>query len=113
MSCRDSCPNGVRTTDIIHAARVDAVEKQGLPLIASLLLKNIIDSTTLMPLAMKLASRLQGAFFKDTLAETGLISRFSLPLIGQGRLVPQLAKTFFLELPEVRALSPGKQRQGR
>lgn len=106
MSCRDSCPNGVRTTDIIHAARVDATEKQGLPLIASLILKNIIDSTTFMPLAMKLASRLQGAFFKDTLTETGLIARFSLPLIGQGRLVPQLAKTFFLELPEVRALSP-------
>ncbi len=106
MSCRDSCPNGVRTTDIIHAARVDVTEKQGLPLIASLFLKNIIDSTTLMPMAMKLASRLQGAFFKDTLAETGLIARFSLPLIGQGRLVPQLAKTFFLELPEVRAFSP-------
>ncbi|MBI5236891.1 MAG: (Fe-S)-binding protein [Deltaproteobacteria bacterium] len=109
MSCRDSCPNGVRTTDIIQAARVDAMEKQGLPFIASFVLKNIIDSTTLMPLAMKLASRLQGAFFKDTLAETGLISRFSLPLVGQGRLVPQLAKTFFLELPEVRALSPGNK----
>lgn len=106
MSCRDSCPNGVRTTGIIQAARVDAARKQGLPFIASLVLKNIIDSTTLMPLAMKLAARLQGAFFKDTLAETGLIARFSLPLIGQGRLVPQLAKTFFLELPDVRALSP-------
>src|SRR3989304_1499338 len=34
--------------------------------------------------------------------EAGLLSRFPLPLMGGGRLLPPLARSFFLELPQVR-----------
>jgi glycolate oxidase iron-sulfur subunit len=103
--CRDVCPAGVKTTEVFIAARADAVRKEGLPFVASFVLKNLLDSSKLMPLALRFASRVKGLVFKDSAVENGLISRFSLPLIGSGRLVPELAPTFFMDLPEVRALS--------
>ena len=57
-----------------------------------------------MPFAMRWANRLQSIAFKDTCAGAGLLSRFTMPLVGSGRLVPQLAVRFFLELPDVKAL---------
>ncbi len=102
-ACRSSCPNGVNTTGIISAARADHVEKKGVPLAASLLFKTLLESSS--PWALKLATKMQGLFFKDASIESGLLSRFSIPLIGNGRLMPQLARTFFLEMPEVKKLS--------
>ncbi|MBI5887282.1 MAG: (Fe-S)-binding protein [Deltaproteobacteria bacterium] len=104
-ACRDTCPNGVDTIGIINAARAQAVKEQGLPLAANLFLKNILDSSKLMPFALKCAARFQGVFFKDSGVDNGLLSRFSLPLVGQGRLIPPLAETFFLDMPEVKALA--------
>ncbi len=64
-------------------------------------------------IALRLASRLKGLVFKDSVVENGLIARFSLPLIGGGRLVPELAPTFFMDLDEVKALaSPPTGRPG-
>jgi glycolate oxidase iron-sulfur subunit len=111
-SCRDNCPKGVSTTAVFAAARADMVEKQGLPFAASVVLKNMLDSSRLMPRALRLASRLQGLFLKDSSVESGLVSRFSLPVVGQGRLLPPLAKTFFLDMPETRALSGGARTSG-
>lgn len=104
-ACKANCPNGVDTTGIISAARADSVEKLGVPLAASLVFKNLLNSGGLMAGAIKIATRLQSLFFKDANFESGLLSRFSLPLIGNNRLLPPLARTFFLELPEVRELS--------
>ena len=116
-ACRDSCPNGVDTTGIIQAARAEAVKKAGLSTVAGFVLRNILDSERLMPLAMKFASRVKGLLLKESPDENGLISRFSLPVIGNNRLLPNLAKEFFLELPEVKALSDvktgGPRRPGR
>lgn len=103
-ACRDSCPNGVDTLGIITAARADAVEKQGMPYAASLVLKTLLDPGRLMPMALKFASRIQGLLLKDSSVEVGLLSRFSLPMLGGGRLLPPLAKQFFLDLPEIKAL---------
>jgi glycolate oxidase iron-sulfur subunit len=44
-------------------------------------------------------------FFKGSSIESGLLSRFSLPVIGGGRLVPRFAKTVFLEMPEIRGMA--------
>lgn len=104
-ACRDNCPNGVDTTGVIKAARAGSVEKLGTPLAASLVFKNLLEPSKVMDFAVKMASRLQGLIFKDASVESGLLSRFSLPLVGKGRLVPPLAKTFFLDLPEARGLS--------
>ena len=111
--CRDVCPAGVKTTDVFIAARAEAVEKEGMPFAASFVMKNLLDSPKLMPWALRLASRLKGLVFKDSVVENGLIARFSLPLIGGGRLVPELAPTFFMDLDEVKALaSPPTGRPG-
>ncbi|TAN63583.1 (Fe-S)-binding protein [bacterium] len=103
-ACRDSCPSGVDTTGIINAARADAVKKQGLGLATDFIFKNVLDSSKLMPFAVKCAAKLQGLFFKDSINENGLISRFSLPVVGSNRLLPPLANKFFLDMPEVKAL---------
>lgn len=106
-ACRTSCPNGVNTTGIISAARADYVEKRGMPAAASLVFKTLLESSS--PLLLRLATKVQGLFFKDASIESGLLSRFSLPLVGNGRLMPPLAKTFFLDLPEVKNLSGSKE----
>lgn len=102
--CRDTCPNGVKTVEIINAARIEVIEKQGMPLAASLVFKNMLDSGKVMPMVMKLATRLQGLLFKGSVVEGGFVSRFSIHGMGNGRLLPQFATTFFMETPEAKAL---------
>lgn len=104
-ACRTNCPNDVDTVSIFAAARAEAMEKQGVPLAASLAFRGLKDPGGVVGMGLKIASRLQGLLFKDATAGPGLVSRFSLPLVGNGRLVPPLAKTFFLDLPEVKSLS--------
>ncbi len=110
-ACKDSCPNGVDTVGVFVAARAELVEKEGLPFVASFVMKSLLEPGRLMPVALRLASRLQGLILKDSSVESGLLSRFSLPVIGGGggagnsRLLPPLAKRFFLDMPDVRALS--------
>ncbi|MBI5469680.1 MAG: (Fe-S)-binding protein [Deltaproteobacteria bacterium] len=103
-ACKSNCPNGVDTVRIFAGARAEAVEKEGVPYAASVVFKNLLESNRL-PWALKLANRLQGVLFRDAVASSGLLSRFPLPLIGSGRLLPPIAKTPFLELPNVKALS--------
>lgn len=111
-ACRDTCPKGVDTVAIYNAARVDAVQKLGAPIAASLVFKNLLESSKVMDAALKIATRLQGLIFKDATAESGLLSRFSLPVIGKGRLLPPLAREFFLETSEARGLpAPAKTGQ--
>lgn len=114
-ACRSNCPNGVDTVAIFAAARAEAVEKEGVPFAASVVFKNLLESARL-PWAVKIATRLQGVLFRDAPAASGLLSRFSLPLIGSGRLLPPIARTPFLELPEVRGIStsaPLRSAKGR
>ncbi|MBE9528542.1 MAG: (Fe-S)-binding protein [Proteobacteria bacterium] len=101
--CRDVCPAGVKTTDVYLAARAAMVEKKGLPFLASLVFKNL-DSTRLMPFALKLGTRFKSLFFKGAETDTGLVSRFSLPMVGGGRLMPEVAGKFFLDMKEARKL---------
>lgn len=107
-ACKANCPNGVNTTGIISAARADSVEKLGMPVAASLVFKNLLNTGGLMAGALRIATRLQSLLFKDANVERGLLSRFALPVIGNNRLLPPLARTFFLELPEVRELAEGR-----
>ena len=118
--CRDVCPAGVLTTDVYLAARAEFVEKKGLPFLASLVFKNL-DSSRLMPYALKLSTRFKGLLFKgagkkgagkSAETDTGLVSRFSLPLVGGGRLMPEVADTFFLDKKEVRKLGKSMKKRG-
>ncbi len=107
--CKSVCPAGVDTVRIINAARAEHVEKEGLPFAASFVMKNLLNYKGVMPRALRYVSKFKGLLFKDSPTENGLVSRFSLPVIGCGRLVPELAETFFLDTPEARSLerAPG------
>jgi len=111
-ACRSNCPNGVDTVKIFAGARADSVEKKGVPFAASMVFKNLLEANK-THWALKLASRLQGVLFKDSSASTGLLSRFTLPLVGSGRLVPPLARTPFLDLDAVKALAGVRARSGK
>jgi glycolate oxidase iron-sulfur subunit len=102
-ACLASCPKEVDTPELVMNARAESVTKEGLPLTASFALKNVLGSERIMPLAFRFASRLQRVLLKGTSLENGLVSRFSLPIIGSGRLLPELPETSFLDLPEVKA----------
>lgn len=105
-ACKDSCPNGVDTVGVFVAARAGIVEKQGMPFAATMILKALSDPGGLKGTAIKIAGRLQGLFLKDASSETGLLARFSLPVIGGGRLIPPLAKQTFLEMSRAKAYVP-------
>ena len=107
-ACQTNCPNDVKTTAIIAAARAEAVDELGVPFAASMVFKNLLGSSRLVDKAFKLATRFQGLMFKSAGSESGLMSRFTVPLVGKGRLVPQFAKTFFLDMEQVRAASGEK-----
>ncbi|HAG51748.1 MAG TPA: (Fe-S)-binding protein [Deltaproteobacteria bacterium] len=98
MACHKACPNDVNVPDIILAARAEIAKEKGLPLAKSFILKNILDSERIMPIAMKFISKLQGLLFKGVPEESGLHRRFPLPLIDERRVVPPLAEKFFLEV---------------
>jgi glycolate oxidase iron-sulfur subunit len=108
-ACFSSCPKEVDTPELVMYARAESAEKEGLPLAAQLALKNVLGSERVMPLAFKFASRLQKILLKASNSESGLISRFSLPFLGSGRLLPELPEISFLELPHVRARSDIKR----
>ncbi|MFQ5354226.1 MAG: (Fe-S)-binding protein, partial [Thermodesulfobacteriota bacterium] len=105
--CRDSCPSGVDTVRVMNAARAEHVEKEGVSFAASFMMRNLLDYKGIMPKALRYVSKFRGILFKDSPTENGLVSRFSLPVIGCGRLVPELAGTFFLDTAEARALGAG------
>lgn len=96
-ACQEVCPNEVRVPDIILAARREVVRKRGMSFVERFFLHRFLGSDRLMPMALKLASRMQGVFFKKIPDDSGLLRRFPLPLIGEGRLVPPLAEGSFLE----------------
>lgn len=111
-ACLSSCPREVDTPELVMYARAESARKEGRSLAAKFALKNVLGSESVMPLAFKFATRLQRIFLKATSSENGLVSRFSLPLIGGGRLLPELPETPFMELPRVRALSGTKRGKG-
>ncbi len=106
-SCHSNCPNDVDVPALIIAARSGYIAKEGLSPFASIAIKNLMSSERLRPLSMKLASKLQGLIFKGSTIERALVSRFSIPLIGGGRLVPNLPGKFFMESKTARALARG------
>ncbi|MBI5559732.1 MAG: (Fe-S)-binding protein [Deltaproteobacteria bacterium] len=112
-ACYSNCPNGVNVPELVLAARAEIVEKEGMTFPASFVLKNFLASEKLMPLALRFASKLQGLFFKGAGEECGLLSRFNLPVVGDGRLLPELSERFFLDRKHVKALSTEARREGK
>ncbi len=109
-SCASICPVGVNTPKIVLAARAESVEEGGLSLGSSLFFKHVLDSRRLGPIAMKVASKVQGLVNvkenddRDKGPAKGFMSRFILPYLGDGRPPPPLANEFFLDTKEARSM---------
>ncbi len=104
-ACYSSCPNEIDTPEIILSARAEYVKRKGLPALTTFTLKSLLEPAPLTKFALKVATKLKNLFFKNAPFESGLLSRFSLPLVGDGRLVPAPADPFFLDRAHIRALS--------
>lgn len=117
-ACTSNCPNSVDTPKIVAAARAEMIEKQGTSPVASFLFKSMKEQGKLMPIALKFASYLQGLILRGVREDSGLLSRFNLPIpgAGSGRLFPPLARTFFLDTKEAVSLrqehDPGADNPG-
>jgi glycolate oxidase iron-sulfur subunit len=95
--CKVSCPNDIDIPSIIQSARIEIVKEKGLPFPLSFLLRNILNQKPMTPYLVKVASLVQGVFFKKVADTGGGCRRLPLPYIDEKRLVPSLAKRTFLE----------------
>ena len=113
-ACQQSCPNSIPVPEIIMAARAEIINDRGLPLITSAIMKGLREPDGFVGKTLKLASFAQRVIFKDTSNTGGLQRRLPLPYITDERLVPPLAKRFFLdEIPLNPPFSKGEIKSPR
>ncbi len=113
-ACQQSCPNSIPVPEIIMAARAEIINDRGLPLITSAIMKGLRDPDGFVGKTLKLASFAQRVIFKDTSNTGGLQRRLPLPYITDERLVPPLAKRFFMdEIPRNPPFSKGEIKSPR
>lgn len=96
-ACQQSCPNSIPVPEIVMAARAEIINDRGLPLITSTIMKGLREPDGFVGKTLKLASFAQRVFFKDASHAGGLQRRLPLPYITDERLVPPLAKRFFMD----------------
>lgn len=95
-TCAENCPKNLPIDEIIFNARAEIVTKTGLPLSKTLVLQ-MLQSPRLLSVMLKGGSLLRGLFFKRIPAESGLQLRFPIGKMDPRRVLPDLAKRFFLE----------------
>lgn len=112
-SCLSACPKGVNVPELVLGARFSQSEGEFIPSVFSLAAKNLLGAEGLAPAlvktAMKAAGKLQGVFLKGAGGGEGLVTRFSLPFVGDGRLLPELPEVFFLDRPDIAAMKDVKK----
>ncbi|MFZ3072005.1 MAG: (Fe-S)-binding protein [Thermodesulfobacteriota bacterium] len=105
-SCLSACPKAVNVPELVLRARSVQSEGEIIPSIFSLAAKNLLGAegltASLVKTVMKAAGKLQGVFLKE--AGSGLITRFPLPFVDDGRLLPELPEVFFLDRPDIAAM---------
>ena len=97
-ACQQSCPNSIPVPEIIMAARAEIINDRGLPLITSAIMKGLREPDGFVGKTLKLASFAQRVIFKDASNAGGLQRRLPLQYITDERLVPPLAKRFFMDI---------------
>ena len=113
-ACQQSCPNSIPVPEIMMAARAEIINDRGLPLITSAIMKGLREPDGFVGKTLKLASFAQRVIFKDTSNTGGLQRRLPLPYITDERLVPPLAKRFFMdEIPLNPSFSKGEIKSPR
>ena len=112
-SCLSACPKGVNVPQLVLGARCSQSEDELIPSVFPLAAKNLLGAEGLAPAlvktVMKAAGKLQGVFLKGAGSGEGLVTRFSLPFVGDGRLLPELPEVFFLDRPDISAMKDVKK----
>ena len=106
-TCSENCPKDLSIDEIIAEARARVVEKKGLPFAKRLFLQGLLWSRGLLSFALKGSSLFRGLLFKKVPEESGLHLRFPLGKLDSRRILPELAKDFFLD--QIPPRSPGLQ----
>jgi len=96
-TCAENCPKNLPIDEIIAKVRAELVEKKGLPYAKSFVLRTLLQSPRLLSLLIKGGSLLRGLIFKRIPAESGLQLRFPVGGMDSRRILPEMAKHFFLE----------------
>lgn len=96
-TCAETCPKELPIDEIIAKARAEVVAKKGLPFSKRFALRTLLQSPRLLSILLKSGSLVRGLFFKRVPAESGLQVRFPIGKMDPRRILPDLAKKFFLD----------------
>jgi glycolate oxidase iron-sulfur subunit len=96
-TCAETCPKELPIDEIIAKARAEVVAKKGLPFSKRFALRTLLQSPRLISLLLKGGSLVRGLFFKRVSGESGLQIRFPIGKMDSRRVLPDLAKKFFLD----------------
>ena len=94
-NCVDVCPNSLATDMVIEEVRADIADKYGIAWFKRgffFLLRN----RKIMDIVMKFGFMFKTCALAEDDKGRGLRSRFSLPMMKKGRLIPSMMKTSFL-----------------
>jgi len=94
-NCVDVCPNSLATDMVIEEVRADIADKFGIAWFKRgffFLLRN----RKIMDFVMKMGFMFKTCALAQDDKDRGLRTRFSLPMIKKGRLLPSMVKTSFL-----------------
>jgi len=105
-TCAENCPKDLAIDEIIADARAKVVEKKGLPWAKKRFLQALLWSRSLLSFLLKGSSLFRGLLFQKVPQESGLHLRFPLGKLDVRRILPDLAKDFFLDKFPGEALAP-------
>jgi len=96
-TCAENCPKDLSIDEIMAEARAKVVEKRGLPFAKKIALNALLWSRSLLSFLLKGSSLVRGLLFRKVPGESGLHLRFPLGKLDSRRILPELAKEFFLD----------------
>jgi len=96
-TCAENCPKDLAIDEIIADARAKVVAKKGLPFVKRIFLQALLWSRSFLSFTIKGSSLFRGLLFKKVPEESGLHLRFPVGHLDPRRLLPELAKDFFLD----------------
>ncbi len=94
-NCVDVCPNSLPTDMVIEEVRADIAKEFGMPLFKRVAFY-LLENRKVMDIVMKFGFMFKTCAFANEKERGGLKSRFSLPMVKKGRLIPSMAFTSFL-----------------
>lgn len=108
-NCTDVCPASLPTDYVIENVRADIADKYGIAWYKKFFFK-LLKNRKMMDLVAKLGFIFKTCGFSSNSIQSGMVSRFNLPLMKKGKLVPSVSSTSFLNSYPEEMDFGGKQR---